>query len=364
MMFESIKIQNFRSLKLLEINDLKQFNLIVGGTNVGKTSILEAFFIATNPGNLTLMVRINDIREIGYYGNYYKNFFHFFNTNNDIKITTHLKNKNVRKLNISPYFQDKININNSGLVNSINAELDFVKIDGLRNILIIMDKDQKVVEKYNFILRLDEQSQPSMNGKTYFKKVIVEELDKKKFNLPFNTRYEHAKTSIYSLNSKYDEIVRKLRKKDFLEIISSLDPYIIDIDKTEEGIIIEYEGLKESAPIGILGNGMIKTICIIAAILTTKSGVVLIDEIENGIHYLLLNRFWKSILEAAKKESVQIICTTHSLECVKLFYSNIHNDSDQLRVYRTERNDKNENEIIKYEDKDLKIALEENWEVR
>lgn len=38
MMFKKIKIENFRGIANLELNDLRQFNLFVGKNNCGKTS--------------------------------------------------------------------------------------------------------------------------------------------------------------------------------------------------------------------------------------------------------------------------------------------------------------------------------------
>ena len=36
------KVENFKRFDSLEVNDIGQFNLIVGDNNVGKTSLLEA----------------------------------------------------------------------------------------------------------------------------------------------------------------------------------------------------------------------------------------------------------------------------------------------------------------------------------
>ena len=42
--YEQLKIENFRGIKSLEINDLARINLFVGKNNCGKTSVLEAAF--------------------------------------------------------------------------------------------------------------------------------------------------------------------------------------------------------------------------------------------------------------------------------------------------------------------------------
>ena len=39
------KVENFKRFEAFEMNNLGQFNLIVGDNNVGKTSVLEALLI-------------------------------------------------------------------------------------------------------------------------------------------------------------------------------------------------------------------------------------------------------------------------------------------------------------------------------
>ena len=51
---KNLKINNFRGLKNLEIDNLKRVNIFVGNNNTGKTSILEAIQIFLNPTEYTL----------------------------------------------------------------------------------------------------------------------------------------------------------------------------------------------------------------------------------------------------------------------------------------------------------------------
>ncbi|MCU0289694.1 MAG: AAA family ATPase [Acidobacteria bacterium] len=48
-MFKKIKIENYKGINNLELNDLQQFNLLVGKNNSGKTSILESFLFISSP---------------------------------------------------------------------------------------------------------------------------------------------------------------------------------------------------------------------------------------------------------------------------------------------------------------------------
>ncbi|WP_049802644.1 AAA family ATPase [Gloeothece verrucosa] len=54
-------------------------------------------------------------------------------------------------------------------------------------------------------------------------------------------------------------------------------------------------------------------------LIDVKNGILLIDEIENGIHYLNQREFWLHLFKLAKALDVQIFATTHSLEMIKAF---------------------------------------------
>ncbi|WP_462136871.1 AAA family ATPase, partial [Candidatus Mycalebacterium sp.] len=43
--FKSIKIENFRGIESLKIDNLERINLFVGKNNCGKTTILESIYL-------------------------------------------------------------------------------------------------------------------------------------------------------------------------------------------------------------------------------------------------------------------------------------------------------------------------------
>ena len=47
--------------------------------------------------------------------------------------------------------------------------------------------------------------------------------------------------------------------------------------------------------------------------------ILLIDEIENGIHYTAHEEFWQHLFKLCKELNVQVFATTHSLEMIKAF---------------------------------------------
>jgi ABC-type multidrug transport system ATPase subunit len=76
-------------------------------------------------------------------------------------------------------------------------------------------------------------------------------------------------------------------------------------------------GIGRLIPLPLLGEGTVRLLEILLAISTTRDGVVLIDEIENGLHYSVLKKVWKAIAQYARKSNSQIVTTTHSWESIE-----------------------------------------------
>ena len=66
-MFKNILINRFRSIKNINISNLKQINLFVGKNNCGKTSVLEAMFIIAGISNPKIPITLNQFRDIDYF---------------------------------------------------------------------------------------------------------------------------------------------------------------------------------------------------------------------------------------------------------------------------------------------------------
>ena len=61
-MFRRFRVKGFRNLEDLELNDLKQVNLVAGVNGVGKTTALEALFLHCGAPNPHLALRLRVFR--------------------------------------------------------------------------------------------------------------------------------------------------------------------------------------------------------------------------------------------------------------------------------------------------------------
>jgi AAA15 family ATPase/GTPase len=85
---------------------------------------------------------------------------------------------------------------------------------------------------------------------------------------------------------------------------------------------------------------MQRVLSIVLAIANAPGGVVLIDEIENGLHYSVLKEVWQAIAQTARQSDVQVFATTHSWECLRWAHEAFSESKEyDLRVFRLDRAD-------------------------
>jgi len=109
------------------------------------------------------------------------------------------------------------------------------------------------------------------------------------------------------------------RKELALELLRLFDPKVEDVF-ISEAYGAEHLRVKH-ADRGVLdlssfGDGMRRSVAFALAFALAEQGVVLIDEIEGGIHPRALKNVFTHLLQAAIATDVQLLATTHSLEAI------------------------------------------------
>jgi len=123
-------------------------------------------------------------------------------------------------------------------------------------------------------------------------------------------------------------------------------------------------GLGRLVPLPVMGEGMVRLASLVLAIGNVPNGVVLVDEIENGLHHSILPKVWQAIGEVARQFNTQVFTTTHSLECIVAAHRAFsESERYDFRLHRLER----VNETIRavtYDQETLEAAIETGLEVR
>ena len=117
-------------------------------------------------------------------------------------------------------------------------------------------------------------------------------------------------------------------------------------------------------PLKSLGDGAVRLFGVALALANCRDGFLLIDEAENGIHHSVQRDFWNMVLQSAHRDSVQVLATTHSWDCVKGFArAAVENEDVEGVLVRLDRDDARIR-AVEYSESELKVAAEQGIEVR
>jgi len=129
------------------------------------------------------------------------------------------------------------------------------------------------------------------------------------------------KSSNKAHKKNYEKLYSKIIEYDLED---RLDSYLNDFDNSIEKfrLINSQPYCKKNGKfynLNEFGDGLGKFVYFIMLLLSNQNSIILIDEIENGIHYTQLDKLWEIILTISKQQNVQVFATTHSKECIESY---------------------------------------------
>ena len=351
MKFDELLISNFRGIDHAQLKELKSVNLMVGKNNSGKTSILESIFVLSGMSNPELLHGINSIRGLQLKND--DDFKYIFN-NLNLKQSIILKGKVSgieRSAEISSYKDNKQSIypfefsTDSLQTKQLALQNQIKDIDGLK----ISFKNNGESEQDVYISLKKQSIELS---KTYKENLIL--------------KYLNSQSILSNKKINLSSIIKRKKIGDVVDILKQIEPNLEGIQILDDNSIYFDIGKEELLPISIMGDGIIRTLAVLSSMYETQGGVLLIDEVENGLHYSSMAIFWKAIIMLSKQLDVQVIATTHSYEALQaLIYAqkNLQEQQTKIAMYRIEKKGNNTN-ITHYNNDDLIFGISKNYEVR
>jgi energy-coupling factor transporter ATP-binding protein EcfA2 len=101
------------------------------------------------------------------------------------------------------------------------------------------------------------------------------------------------------------------------------------------GVAVKLAG--QRVPIGSLGDGIWRLLGITLALVKVRGGVLLVDEIDTGLHYSVLEKMWRLVHETASRLDVQVFATTHSRDCYESLAAIARPTGHDVTIQRIER---------------------------
>ncbi len=324
--FEAVSIRHFRGLRSIELDGLGAFNVILGANDTGKTTVMEAIHLLAGIGNQELVIRTQNMRRyIVLTQDDLFNMLHNLNIDERSELAATVPARGERrKLSISASTEDLSEIMNQQDLNRKTTDNKGAMPD---TSLSSSEVNRPRVFRYDAELKSESAKDPSSVTCHFFphedrsvgyvahpSPQALSEFAQRNLILSrfFVSGFD------YDVDSLSELIVNK-KRYDLVEILKNIDGQVQDIAAPGDKIFLDI-GLKKMLPINLFGSGIIRAASIVSQCILDKSRMVLIDQIEDGIHYTGMRTLLEAILTLSVARGVQIFVTTHSmdaLECLR-----------------------------------------------
>jgi AAA15 family ATPase/GTPase len=326
LLLDSLEIKGYRCFEHLTIEKLGRVNLIVGKNNVGKTNLLEALWIYSHQGSLSSVLDVlrsrDEIQVI----------------RDDYSYSDEISKESIN--NIGNLFYQRPNIHSTvvseATIETSKKELS-IKVGWYVN---TTDSDLEISNNPNssnaeiyfvpYFYSSEQDSETQAIG------IALEEI--RKLDEPFKFSPKSKSLLPTSYFVRYDGISSlqasrlwdNISLTDFEEeVIRALQIITPDIKKLgflspsrSNSLRVAMGRMRnqvEAIPLRAFGEGMNRLLGIALALVNCRNGILLIDEIESGLHYSVLPEVWKLIFKTAKDLNVQVFATTYSYDCIQAF---------------------------------------------
>ena len=351
LMIHSLKISNFKCFKDVGLSDLGRFNVIVGRNGGGKTAFLEALFLLASVGpDLVLKIRrmrglgenISVSTERGSFELLWRDLFFDFNQNATIELSSIGIQENTRSLLVS-YGPPEDTTLPFGK-RSVDDRVQHPTIDFTYSVA-----NGKVIT-----------CRPSLTNKGLSFGGIVESFPAILLSPVSREGPEHN-------GQRFSSLSKKGQHQAVVSVIRNQFPFIEDLSVEYHGgtamVHAKLRSVSERVPLPLVSDGINKMLSILLAAQHFSHGIVLIDEMENGLYFDLMGRASAAILDAVKQSRTQLFVTTHSREYLKALLPVVRENPDDFRLLRTTK-DNGTSDVDCFDGQHFAAALEEGIEIR
>ena len=140
----------------------------------------------------------------------------------------------------------------------------------------------------------------------------------------------------------------------------------LDVESRKPRVLLKNDD--HPLPLKNLGEGTNRIFTIALALVNAKNNILLIDEIDLGLHHSVQKKLWEIIFRFSKTLNVQVFATTHSQDCVETFAEvwdkeDNKNEGNYIRLQRN-RLDNDVIEPVYYNKNVLLGSVYDNLETR
>ncbi len=373
-MLRNLKLEKYRSFDEYELSDLSRVNLLVGRNDCGKTSILEAIHFLVSRGDPEVLAKCADRRGEG------------TDVAPRIAIPS-LAEVGLRSRQTGPsiarFFPghrfgpgEAFHISGEGCGHvSVHVRLNDEgppPLDGMDPPALQLQIRSSTLNK-TFVVPVTETGymvnyrHERYRGPWFDKAsspppvqfVTLDSLDGEALREAWDTALKEAR------ETEAIEAVRLLHED--LESIVVLTSDASRTGSGRAGILLGFGGAdrrRERVPLGSHGDGMHRLLALSLALIQAADGFLLIDEIDTGLHWTVLEDMWRLVIETARKSSMQVFATTHSYDCIRGLSSLVESHPDLAGEVSIHKIGRSIRKAVHLDAEDVQVAVEQKIEVR
>ena len=370
-MLQTLEMRGFRGFESYQLTNLARVNLLVGKNNCGKTSVLEAMELLVSGGRPTVFSR--SLQRRGESG------------------ARHPSRPREWPADVSHVF--------FGHTCTPGARFDLSSDNGkhtLKVTIVSLEEIGEIADDLNPAVsqRLQRSLfEPDEDGAApVFVMQIERGAPEKPIVLPVMedgtillerqyrwTRSESTGTPVHfltlesvdsaALGGMWDTVLAESRETEIINDMKLLEP---DLDSIHfltraplgSGILVGLRTGGRRVPIGTYGDGMRRLLALRLSFVGSANGFLLIDEIDTGLHWTVMEEMWQFVVEVARRLNVQIFATTHSYDCIRGLGSLVRSKpefEDQVTIQKVDRS---LNQAVCLRGDQIKVAVDQDIEVR
>lgn len=320
-MIRDLDIYNFRCFKLAKLEGLRRFCILTGNNGSGKTALLESVFIAGG-GSFEILLRANAWRgrEIvriipSALLPLFEDFFHQFDSRAGLRIKFLDSNGDQRELRIEVKSSREIRL---------PFDTKASESTPARDISFTWKTPKGTIESQ---IEIDKDGIPRLSQpEDVFPMVFLNQLT-------VGGSKENA--------DRFSEVSEKNLEEPIAAAVRNIFDHVTGLDVLSPNgvpaIYASVRGVARKIPVGLVSAGVTKFVGILVAIAWARNGVVLVDEIENGLYYKLLPEMWKEIARFAEINKTQIFAATHSREFLEAIAPVVDEDPNNYCLLHLEK---------------------------
>jgi energy-coupling factor transporter ATP-binding protein EcfA2 len=329
--FIQVEIDGFRGLRSLNLDGLGRVNILVGRNNSGKTSVLEALSILCQPQNPYEWLSMVRRRDFGGLDESIVQSLRWCFTQSTALTEPEMLIEAACKFKCNGKFElRELSVNYSEFLGEPSPD-EIRRNFSHRRRLTTYSPNEGIMMRGAELEHLPVWLQSSiMNEKTRILKVWENSLPLRRYLNGVKIDSKTLTPYSYQLNrmqvqSQSNQIFKN-DSPSVLELLKDFDADVEGIDMASfsggrTAIYINHRKLGV-APLSVFGDAMRRAVLLAATLPSIKEGgVLLIDEVEVGIHVGALTNVFKWLVDAARKLKIQIFVTTHSLEALDALIS-------------------------------------------